>query len=745
MKKIMYILIAFVLAISNIVTINVYANEANELITSLHVSHKSITHGDSFKVSGTFGGRGITVREGQQININFTTEDAKVTLPKKTIEIKNKNNGKIMGLLTFSDKSATITFNEYAATLDSVEGGFDFEVFAIWDKDIHIPGIGKIFIEAGDFTDTVDVINKKSGSATEQVYSKQGVWIVNSDTPSVKWTFTFNAAKHKTSDKSVIFQVWDTLDSTMVWDTDLNESNLFVVQIGDEWKSLQEARALGFEIQFSGQSLYIKIPEYVNLNGANVFVLDQKKVRISLTAKVTDATMKNKDIEFVHNKSEVTLDGADWIIDDKSKEDRVKIPREDAWAIGVLPGELRVLKVLDGTNITLPEVSFELKRDDDTDVITLVNGDRKNLGRTVTIVTDSEGIANIKGLLSGAYTLREVKAPIWVKFDSNKKYQFNIKDDDAKGIAFKIINDKKMINISVTKEWENDKGVKIEGEAPVSVQLYQNGQKFGNVVQLTKPDYNYVWQNLDYASASGEVYDYSVKEVSEENNKIIIGDKKFKVEYLGDKEQGFKIINKEEPNIPLIPLTPAITNIKIQKLWKDVNNKALSESKTQEIQVELLRNRISINKKLILNKGNHWEGSFDQLPVSEESTLKPYSYSIKEIGENNGVLKLKDQLYEVTYEGNEHDGFKITNKEKATPDKPVVPSIPDKPVVPSVPDKPDTPGVTPDIPKKPNEPKSDKPLPKTGDGRNLSSYMYMMFASGLLAFILAFKCRRNEE
>lgn len=161
MKKIMYILIAFVLAISNIVTINVYANEANELITSLHVSHKSITHGDSFKVSGTFGGRGITVREGQQININFTTEDAKVTLPKKTIEIKNKNNGKIMGLLTFSDKSATITFNEYAATLDSVEGGFDFEVFAIWDKDIHIPGIGKIFIEAGDFTDTVDVINKK--------------------------------------------------------------------------------------------------------------------------------------------------------------------------------------------------------------------------------------------------------------------------------------------------------------------------------------------------------------------------------------------------------------------------------------------------------------------------------------------------------------------------------------------------------------------------------------------------------
>ena len=38
-------------------------------------------------------------------------------------------------------------------------------------------------------------------------------------------------------------------------------------------------------------------------------------------------------------------------------------------------------------------------------------------------------------------------------------------------------------------------------------------------------------------------------------------------------------------------------------------------------------------------------------------------YTVKEVGEDNGLIKIEDKWFKVSYEGNMKDGFIILNKE----------------------------------------------------------------------------------
>ena len=130
-----------------------------------------------------------------------------------------------------------------------------------------------------------------------------------------------------------------------------------------------------------------------------------------------------------------------------------------------------------------------------------------------------------------------------------------------------------------------------------------------------------------------------------------------------------------EKSIPPTPLDPPKTDIKVEKIWQGKDGEKI-EAPVDKIEVELYRDGEKTDKKLELNKDNNWTGEFKDLDVVEKLDSKEaYKYTVKEVGEDKGSLKLEDKKFSVSYEGSMEDGFKITNKleETSSPWTPITP------------------------------------------------------------------------
>ena len=207
----------------------------------------------------------------------------------------------------------------------------------------------------------------------------------------------------------------------------------------------------------------------------------------------------------------------------------------------------------------------------------------------------------------------------------------------------------------------------------------------------------------------------------------------YKVNYSGSMKDGFTITNKEEPKTPPTPPTPSepdTINIKVKKDWTLYGNKPVDK-----IVVELYRDGEATGKLLDLNKDNNWSGEFKDLDVKKDvNSTREYHYTVKEIGEAGNTIKLDGRWFDVNYLGNMKDGFTIVNKEEkpTEPGKPEEPNTPNKPETPNTPEKPNNPG-TPVKPNTPKTPLPGKPLPKTGNGLNPSTYAWILLGLGNLS------------
>lgn len=95
---------------------------------------------------------------------------------------------------------------------------------------------------------------------------------------------------------------------------------------------------------------------------------------------------------------------------------------------------------------------------------------------------------------------------------------------------------------------------------------------------------------------------------------------------------------------------PVTTSVKVSKEWNDNNNQ--DGIRPGSITVQLLANSSVVEgKSLVLNSGNGWKGSFENLPKSKAG--KAISYTVKEVDVVPGYTS------EIT--GDAQNGFKITN------------------------------------------------------------------------------------
>lgn len=271
--------------------------------------------------------------------------------------------------------------------------------------------------------------------------------------------------------------------------------------------------------------------------------------------------------------------------------------------------------------------------------------------------------------------------------------------------------------VSVEKKWDDKDNARNNRPSTIKVQLVAKYKGKDYVVETREVTKDNEWKttfsNLVTAIGEDEIT-YTVKEV---------GIKGYESTVTGSQKNGFVITNKEKPE------EPKTRDIQVKKNWDLLG----SEKPVDKIEVELYRDGNSTGKKLELNEGNNWSGVFKNLDIaSKEEPNKEYTYTVKEVGENKGLIQFGERTFEVTYEGTMEKGFVITNKEKpevppetppgtppetppGTPPEtpPEVPPVPPEtpPEVPEVPPEvPEEPPVIPVVPpKKPSPPRGGAP------------------------------------
>ena len=278
-----------------------------------------------------------------------------------------------------------------------------------------------------------------------------------------------------------------------------------------------------------------------------------------------------------------------------------------------------------------------------------------------------------------AYTVKEVDEKDGSITIGDNKYQITYGGTEEKGLTITNKLEEKSspltpitpskTDIKVEKVWQNKDGKVIEAPVDkIEVELYRDGKTTGEKKELSKENnWSGEFKDLDVVEKldSKKAYEYTVKEVGEKDGKITIGDKKYQVSYDGNEEKGLTIKNKlEEKSDPWTPITPSKEDIKVEKVWQNKNGKVI-EAPVDKIEVELYRDGKATGEKKELTKDNKWTAEFKDLDVVESLDSKNYyKYTVKEVGEDTGSIKINGNWYKVNYSGSMEDGYTIRNQEE---------------------------------------------------------------------------------
>ena len=204
-------------------------------------------------------------------------------------------------------------------------------------------------------------------------------------------------------------------------------------------------------------------------------------------------------------------------------------------------------------------------------------------GNAVKEWTSKAGQSEIIKLKAGTYIFHEEAAPNGylkvtdITFEVDEQGKVTVKNADgnevkANGNKLTVTDKTKsptpetpwtpMIpstrNLKVTKKWLGTNGNKITAPVDkIEVELYKDGKATGQKLELNKANsWTGEFKDLKaYESIeNSKAYEYTVKEVGENNNSIKLGNKLFKVTYSGNMKDGIEVVNTESPALsPSIP------------------------------------------------------------------------------------------------------------------------------------------------------------------------------------------------
>ncbi len=213
------------------------------------------------------------------------------------------------------------------------------------------------------------------------------------------------------------------------------------------------------------------------------------------------------------------------------------------------------------------------------------------------------------------------------KYNSGTEIVYTISEDEVADYTtvvngYDVINTHKTETTSVSgrKTWNdnnNQDGVRPDS---ITVELLKTvdgtttsmGDNYKRI--LTGSTVDYSWSELPVYEAGKEIT-YTVKEVGEENGKIVGKNReKYTVEY---DSTGMNITNT---------YTPKTTSVSGTKTWVDYDNKY--NSRPESITINLLANGGKVDSKTITPQNDSWTYKFEGLPVYKNG--KKIIYTISE-------------------------------------------------------------------------------------------------------------------
>ncbi len=249
------------------------------------------------------------------------------------------------------------------------------------------------------------------------------------------------------------------------------------------------------------------------------------------------------------------------------------------------------------------------------------------------------------------YTVEEVDVPAG--------YTPTITGDAENGYTITNTHTPAVINIAVTKEWDDKDNVDNIRPTEVTVQLYEvyEGKETASGVPVTlnvANNWSYEWTELTKyrVGKEGELVVYEVKEVgthefyNENDNEPKIEKK------VTETTNSFTITNTH---------TPFETEVTVTKEWNDKDNQ--DGIRPADIQIQLYADGAAKGNAVTLNADNNWTHTWTELPVNKKGENGENGIAIEYTVDELGTDKLKEIGYtkEEEITGDAENGYTITN------------------------------------------------------------------------------------
>ena len=375
-----------------------------------------------------------------------------------------------------------------------------------------------------------------------------------------------------------------------------------------------------------------------------------------------------------------------------------------------LPQYIPVAKIWNGEkDASISSIKVELSRASNPDVVfaTMVLNDANDWKGVFKLTIDGKA-------LDPTVTDYQVKEVIEENY--GKDYDIVITGKATQKEGFTITNTRKTTTHSVKKEWEDNKN-KLGLRKAIKVQLKQNGENYGEAIELSEENHwEHTFTDLP-ASSNGVAYEYTVEEL--------------------DVPEGYthEVVTKGTNSV--------ITNRILSVIKQDLTFKKELEGRDL-VEGEFTFNLLDENGNVIQTAKNAADGSITFKDVAFEKA-GTYNYSVVEVSGDDAQITYDKSVKKVSIEVKQEDKAYVatvtydadtTFKNKYT--APVVPTPePSKPQK----DLPNT-GTSSLVVPTPEPSKPQKDLPNTGT----SSLVSTMFIATLLVMIaLGFVFTNKQE
>ena len=549
-------------------------------VTSITVDPSTITTNDNGEVTVSFSAdnykSGYRIRTGDYIDISWgaNTEDAVYLLGcGMSIDVVDEgdidpatNEPRVIGTATVGDDNLHIVFNEAASYKQKREGQVTFTVMACSSSSEFTAHSGIVVIKAGDsVTGTVTVSSPAAQS--DSVISAAGSWQLidingeeadydNSNYDKAQWTISVygnNVSEHADS-----IEVADGLPDGVTLDLD---SVRLVIYKKDGTYLAETDFGLG-KAQFLGASdsklagVYYDGPSntlYFRTTGSwmrQIFgpIASQNNYSDWIRVDIEFQTYINRTTYTAGTQVSSGTAGYQTNHGESGEMDVVRasiqIPSGSGVATGGSTGEITVTKVVSGSDVTIPQVTFRLymldgqggsRRSDQWYAGNQTLSTDESGNTYIEAQTNADGVAvfgaTYNGLSDGYYQLVEVAdgSHDWLT-QSSEPIEVQLSDTTGRVVEKTVGNDVKTVDVTATKQWHAADGSTDEGAHPtIYFKLYRyTGSDASSATavdtdlrELPSGTTTVTWESMARYDTSGNEYHYLVKEVDASGNEAV--------------------------------------------------------------------------------------------------------------------------------------------------------------------------------------------------------------------------------